>query len=57
MLAAIAFSGTEILFKLLDSNGYEEKIRRHNHALSQLARVKEKWYENEVARTTRIQFV
>ena len=41
--------GAGVLFKHLDSNGYEE-IKTHNHTLENFARVKERWYENEVAK-------
>ena len=29
-------------------NRYEKEIGRHNRAVEELARAKEKWYENEV---------
>ncbi|CAB4013374.1 Hypothetical predicted protein [Paramuricea clavata] len=31
-------------------NGYKEEVKRHNHALEELAEAKEKFYESEVKR-------
>ena len=55
MFAAVAFSGAGLLFKHLDSNGYEAEMKRHNEALETLAKAKEKFYENEVLKHDRIQ--
>ena len=37
--------------------GYEPETKRHNKALEDLAKVKEVWYKNEVAKKDRIQQV
>lgn len=55
LFAVIAFSGAGILFRRLDKNGYEKEIKRHNLAVEELARAKEKWYENKVKRNDDIQ--
>ena len=53
--ASISFVGAGYLFKMIDKNGYEEKIKRHNKALEELAKAKENFYEDEVRRHDRIQ--
>lgn len=45
LFAAIAFSEAGVLFRHLDKNGYEKEIGRHNRAVEELARAKEKWYD------------
>ena len=47
---AIAFARAGFLFSKLNHTGYKEEIKRHNVALEQLSRAKEKWYEKEVER-------
>ena len=42
-MVAVAFNDGGILFRRLDTNGYEAEIKRYNHALEDLARAKEKW--------------
>ena len=53
--AGLAFAGSGYLFKMLDKNGYEAEMKRHNKALEELAASKEKFYENEVKQRDRIQ--
>ena len=48
--AAFAFSGAGYLFRLIDKNGYSEEIKRHNKAMEDLSRAREKWYEEETRR-------
>ena len=55
VFAGLAFADSGYLFKMLDKNGYEDKIKRHNKALEELAASKEKFYENEVKQRDRIQ--
>ena len=52
---ALAFVGFDFLFSKLNHSGYEAEIKRHNRVLEDLARTKETWYENEVAKRDRIQ--
>ena len=52
--AAISFAGAEYLFKVLDKNGYEAEIKRHNKALEDLAKAKETFYQNEVKQRDKI---
>ena len=52
---ALAFAGAGYLFKLIDKNGYEKEIKRHNLAIEELAKAKEKWYENQVEKKNKIQ--
>ena len=52
---AIAFAGAGFLFSKLNRSGYEKETKRHNLALEQLSRAKEKWYEKEVSRKNRIE--
>ncbi|CAB4005765.1 Hypothetical predicted protein [Paramuricea clavata] len=47
---AVAFAGAGLLFSRLNHNGYKEEVRRHNQALEELAKTKEKFYESEVKR-------
>ena len=49
---AVAFAGAGYLFSKLNHHGYSEEISRHNH--EQLAKAKQEWYENEVARKDHI---
>ena len=53
----MAFAAAEILFSKLNHTGYEAKITRHNEALEDLAKAKEAWYENEVAKKDKIEQV
>ena len=46
--AAISFAGAGYLFKMFDKNGYGEEMKRHNLALEELGKQKEKFYEEEV---------
>ncbi|CAB4004013.1 Hypothetical predicted protein [Paramuricea clavata] len=47
---AVAFAGAGFLFSHLNQNGYKEEVKRHNHALEELAAAKDKFYESEVKR-------
>ena len=46
--AAISFAGAGYLFKMVDKNGYEKEMKRHNLALEKFNRDKERFYEEEV---------
>ena len=46
--AAISFAGAGYLFKMVDKNGYEKEMKRHNMALEKFNRDKERFYEEEV---------
>ncbi len=39
---AFAFAGAGYLFKMINSDGYGEEIKRHNLAMEQLARMESK---------------
>lgn len=52
---AVAFAGAGFLFSKFNHTGYEAEMKRHNHALEQLAQAKEAWYENEIAKKDKIQ--
>ena len=52
---ALAFAGAGYLFKMIDKNGYEKEMKRHNLAMEELTKAKEKWYENQVEKKNRIQ--
>ena len=52
---ALAFAGAGYLFKMIDKNGYEKEIKRHNLAMEELSKAKEKWYENQVEKKNKIQ--
>ena len=55
IFAAVSFTGASYLFKMLDKNGYNEEIARHNKANEELSRAKEAFYENETREKDRIQ--
>ena len=46
--AAISFAGAGYLLMMIDKNGYEEEMKRHNLALEKFNRDKERFYEEEV---------
>ena len=48
LFAALAFSGADYLFHLLDKDRYSNEIKRHNRAMEDLTLAREKWYEAEV---------
>ena len=52
---AVAFAGAGFLFSKLNHSGYEKEIKRHNEAMEELARDKEKWYEEQVKRKEKIE--
>ena len=52
--AAVSFAGAGYLFKSFDKSGYLDEVRRHNEALEDLAKSKEKFYESEVKRRDEI---
>ena len=51
---AIAFAGAGYVFHKLDKNGYEKEMRRHNKAMEELDKEKEKWYERTVGKKNKI---
>ena len=55
LFAAVSFTGASYLFKMLDKNGYDEEIARHDRANEELSRAKEAFYENETREKDRIQ--
>lgn len=56
LFAAFAFSGASLLFKHLDGgNDYKEEMKRHNLAEEDLARAKEKFFENETKNRDKIE--
>lgn len=48
MVNALSFVGANYLFHMLDKNGAEAELKRHNLAVEQLAKAKEAWSENEI---------
>ncbi len=40
---------------MIDKNGYEKEIRRHNLATEALAKAREKFYEEKVIRKDKLQ--
>ena len=50
---AIAFAGAGYVFHKLDKNGYEE-MERHNKAMEEFNKEKEKWYERTVEKKNKI---
>ena len=45
---AFAFTGAGYLFKMINSDGYSEEIKRHNLAMEQLARARQEWNQKEI---------
>ncbi len=43
-----AFAGAGYLFKMINSDGYGEEIKRHNLAMEQLARARQEWNQKEI---------
>lgn len=54
---ALAFAGAGYLFKMIDKNGYEDEMNRHNLAMEGLAEEKEKWYENQVEKKNKMELL
>ena len=52
---ALAFAGAGYLFKMIDKNGYEKEMKRHNLTMEELSKAKERWYENQVEKKNKIQ--
>ena len=52
--AAVSFAGAGYLFKLFDSNGYEEEMKRHHLAVEESTRIiqwernKKKWLDPRI---------
>ena len=46
--AAVSFADAGYLFKMFDSNGYEEEMKRHNLAMQQLQKAKDEFDEKEI---------
>lgn len=51
----VAFSTSAYLFSRLNYRNYQRAMSCQNKALKDLAKAKEQWYENEIARKDRIQ--
>ena len=51
---AIAFAGAGYVFHKLDKSGYEEEMERHNKAIEEFNKEKEKWYEKTVEKKNKI---
>ena len=49
---AFAFAG--YLFKMINSDGYGEEIKRHNLAMEQLARARQEWNQKEIKQREKI---
>ncbi|CAB4044641.1 Hypothetical predicted protein, partial [Paramuricea clavata] len=47
VIAYLKDKGAGFLFSHLNQNGYKKEVKRHNHALEELAAAKEKFYESE----------
>ncbi len=45
---AFASAGAAYLFKMINSDGYSEEIKRHNLAMEQLARARQEWNQKEI---------
>ncbi len=45
---AFAFAGAGYLFKIINSDGYSEEIKRHNLAMEQLTRAQQEWNQKEI---------
>ena len=43
-----AFAGAGYLFKIINSDGYGEEIKRHNLAMEQLTRARQEWNQKEI---------
>ena len=43
-----AFAGAGYLFKMINSDGYGEEIKRHNLATEQLTRARQEWNQKEI---------
>ena len=55
VVAAFAFSGASVLMRHLDQSGYQAEVERHNKALEDLTRSRERFDENEVLKKDRIE--
>ena len=51
---AIAFAGAGCVFHKLDKSGYKAEMERHNRAMEELNKEKEKWYERTVEKKNKI---
>ena len=51
---AFAFAGAGYLFKMINSDGYSEEIKRHNLAMEQLTRAQQKWNQKEIEEERRV---
>ena len=54
VFAGFAFSAAGWVMHKLDKPNYEAEVKRHNRALENLQRAREKWYEQEVEKKDRI---
>ena len=53
--AALSFAGAGYLFQLVDKNGYEKEMERHDRAVEKLGSTTEKFNELEVRKHDRVQ--
>ncbi len=51
---AFAFDGAGHLFKMINSDGYSEEIKRHNLAMEQFTRAQQKWNQKEIEEERRV---
>ena len=51
---AFAFAGAGYLFKIINSDGYGEEIKRHNLAMEQLARARQEWNQKEIEQRAKL---
>ncbi len=51
---AFAFAGAGYLFKMINSDGYGEEIKRHNLAMEQLTKARQTWNQKEIEEEKRI---
>ncbi len=49
-----AFAGAGYLFKIINSDGYGEEIKRNNLAMEQLARARQEWNQKEIKQREKI---
>ena len=52
---AVVFAGAGFLFSKLNHSGYVKEEKRHDEAIEELARDKEKWYEKQVEKKEEIE--
>ncbi len=45
---AFAFTGAGYLFKMINSDGYGEEMKRHNLAMEKVVRARQEWNQKEI---------